>query len=536
MKCSAILRVARHSHCNAARRSGIVLVVVLVVVVLLSLAAYTFTDLMVTHHRAAQLNGRQVQTRALVDSGVEAVRMFLTQDEQTRFDMGGLYDNPTMFQGTLVVDDLDPQLRGRFSIINPLLDNDGSTLGYRYGLEDESSRINLQTLLAIEKLQENAGRDLLMALPGMTLEIADAILDWIDEDDEIREYGAEVDYYSSLDPPYAPKNGPLESVEELLLVRDVTAQLFFGSDANRNGNVEQRELENGQAFSSGDVYGSMDRGWSAYLTLYSRERQRSSLGLPKIDLNGDDLEQLYADLLTVLDPQMATYIIAYRQNGPYDGDEEAENPVDAELDFSNPGETQINSVLDLFGSKVQVTFSGESQASIIDIGISNDAASLQQVLPMLMDSVTTIDQEVMAGRININFAPWAVLAGLPGMTEDLVEQIIVKRSEFSFEPSDLTWQHPTWLLSEGLLVTEQGTPDLETMKQLLPFITARGSAYRAQVVGYYEGGTASSRVEVVFDTSGDVPRILFWRDISHLGRGYDLSTLGIDTSALGAGF
>ena len=100
----------------------------------------------------------------------------------------------------------------------------------------------------------NAGRDLLMALPGMTYEIADAMLDWIDEDDEIREYGAEVDYYSSLDPPYAPKNGPLESVEELLLVRDVTAQLFFGSDANRNGNIEQKESENGQTLCRGNFH------------------------------------------------------------------------------------------------------------------------------------------------------------------------------------------------------------------------------------------------------------------------------------------
>ena len=83
--------------------------------------------------------------------------------------------------------------------------------------------------------QETAGRDLLMALPGMTEETADAILDWLDEDEEPREYGAESDYYSSLSPPYAAKNGQLETVEELLLVRGVTPQLLFGADVNRNG-------------------------------------------------------------------------------------------------------------------------------------------------------------------------------------------------------------------------------------------------------------------------------------------------------------
>ncbi len=65
-------------------------------------------------------------------------------------------------------------------------------------------------------------RELLMALPGMTEDVADAILDFVDEDDEPREYGAERDYYMSLSTPYAPINGPLQSIEQLLLVRGVT--------------------------------------------------------------------------------------------------------------------------------------------------------------------------------------------------------------------------------------------------------------------------------------------------------------------------
>ncbi len=38
-----------------------------------------------------------------------------------------------------------------------------------------------------------------------------------------------------LDPPYAPRNGPMETIEELLLVRGVTPELLFGVDANHNG-------------------------------------------------------------------------------------------------------------------------------------------------------------------------------------------------------------------------------------------------------------------------------------------------------------
>ena len=60
--------------------------------------------------------------------------------------------------------------------------------------------------------------------------VSNAILDWLDPDDEVREPGgAEAKYYASLDPPRLPKNGPLDSVEELLLVKGVDADLFYGA-------------------------------------------------------------------------------------------------------------------------------------------------------------------------------------------------------------------------------------------------------------------------------------------------------------------
>ena len=58
-----------------------------------------------------------------------------------------------------------------------------------------------------------------------TLSLHDAlpisILDWIDGDSVPRPLGAEDDYYSGLDPPYGPRHGTIESLEELLLVKGV---------------------------------------------------------------------------------------------------------------------------------------------------------------------------------------------------------------------------------------------------------------------------------------------------------------------------
>jgi hypothetical protein len=50
------------------------------------------------------------------------------------------------------------------------------------------------------------------------------------------------------------------------------------------------------------------------------------------------------------------------------------------------------------------------------------------------------------------------------------------------------------------------------------------------VVGYFQGGQASSRAEVVFDATSPLPRIVLWRDLTHLGRGYTLDTLGLNYS------
>ncbi|HWP66848.1 MAG TPA: hypothetical protein VNO26_13130, partial [Candidatus Limnocylindria bacterium] len=60
--------------------------------------------------------------------------------------------------------------------------------------------------------------------------ITNAILDWLDPDDEVRKPGgAEAKDYARFDPPRTPKNGPLDSAEELLMVQGVDPDLFYGS-------------------------------------------------------------------------------------------------------------------------------------------------------------------------------------------------------------------------------------------------------------------------------------------------------------------
>lgn len=91
-------------------------------------------------------------------------------------------------------------------------------------LEDESSRIGLNgasrgTLIII---LTNSGVD-----DADAEELADAILDWRDADDQTRENGAEDDEYDS--DGYEAKDGPFSTVEELLLVKGVDEDILYGN-------------------------------------------------------------------------------------------------------------------------------------------------------------------------------------------------------------------------------------------------------------------------------------------------------------------
>jgi general secretion pathway protein K len=102
------------------------------------------------------------------------------------------------------------------------------TLGsgtYRVRLVDESGKINLN------RADENALRRVFSNLgveePVMGV-LIDSIMDWRDQDDLHRTNGAENDYYQSLSPGYTAKNGPFDSIEDLLWVKGVTAKLYYG--------------------------------------------------------------------------------------------------------------------------------------------------------------------------------------------------------------------------------------------------------------------------------------------------------------------
>ena len=357
-------------------RRGSMLVVVLVVIALLTLGAYTFSETMISESQATGVFGREVQARASADSGIElAVAVLGTPPVDAIYE--NVHHDPQRFGGVTIREADNPRGRSRFSLVVPNeSDVTGSTI--RQGLIDESSKLNLNTLVSAAKSQSgsaasgsgssgssgggvatgsagasggattgssgsgtttgsstsgssssnsgsvsssnistssastNTPEGRLQMIPGMTAELADAILDFIDSDETARESGCESEYYESLTPPYPAKNSPLDSLDELLLVRGVTLGLLYGEDANRNGVLDPNENDGDVSSPPDNQDGVLQMGWSAYLSVFGREKNLQSDGTPRININGNDLATLYDTLEESFDSTVAQFVIAYR--------------------------------------------------------------------------------------------------------------------------------------------------------------------------------------------------------------------------------
>lgn len=163
---------------------------------------------------------------------------------------------------------------------------------FEYKIDDEDGKINLNTATP-EQLRQ------LFVDSGVASEdvdtIVDSILDWRDENSLHRLNGAEEDYYTSLEKPYSSKDGPFSTVEELLLVKGMTPEIFFGSDYGKPKPEDQEQ--------------STD------------EEQKSYSGVAQyLTVNGSELININTARLPVLEAtfglQVADNIMIQRQNGP----------------------------------------------------------------------------------------------------------------------------------------------------------------------------------------------------------------------------
>jgi len=106
-------------------------------------------------------------------------------------------------------------------------------------IEDENAKINLSVLATknVDKTPFYAMTQRFFQNFGISMDLADTIIDWVDIDDSRFPYGAETsDYYTTLFVPYKAKNSEMYSIDELLLIKGVTPEIFYGL---RNNDIEK---------------------------------------------------------------------------------------------------------------------------------------------------------------------------------------------------------------------------------------------------------------------------------------------------------
>ena len=150
------------------------------------------------------------------------------------------------------------------------------------GPQDEHAKLNIN----------NIDRATLLELDSMTMDVADAIVDWRDTDDNAGMMGAEYDFYVNRDLGYEPRNGPFRSIAELELVAGAFPKYVRGEDQNLNGRLDPNENDGGASEPPDDADGFLDAGWSGALTARSSGSLIGAAGEARLNLREATPEEM----------------------------------------------------------------------------------------------------------------------------------------------------------------------------------------------------------------------------------------------------
>jgi len=287
---------------------GIALILVMCAIVVLSILAAAFAYSIKVETRLAQNADSEEQLLWLGASGVQRACWILSQHPP-----GEPYDslNQKWAGGS-------GSLAESNSVLSSVsLDNypvgDGTV---SIKIIDLERKVNINTANATTIQQALT----LMGVDASDISVvSDSILDWIGPAGPPRVAGAESDYYQGLAVPYYAKNAPMDDLSELLLVKGVTPEMYWGSNStNHTPSVFQHKLGLGTAPGQTPDY---PFGLVEIFTPFSSG---------KINVNTADVNVL--QMIPGVDAAMADAIVKQRA-GP-DGVDGTED----DIPFSNPGQ------------------------------------------------------------------------------------------------------------------------------------------------------------------------------------------------------
>lgn len=512
-------------------RRGMVLLLVLVIVMMLSFAAYSFSGLMLAEYSATAAGLTHRQRLELADSGIELSAVLVRR----RMHAGNL--NISTNAGRPFELELSEGKRSRITLLREM---PGRGKPPQFGLMDESAKLNINAL-PLESSRRKEARGRLIRLPGISVQVADAILDWMDADDEASEFGAETSYYSAQNPARRPRQGPFRELAELLQVRGINADLLYGEDQNNNGLLDPEENDGDRNWPADNRDGALQRGLTEYVTLWSCEGTELPGSRRKINLNQPVLANLYDQLESTFGPDGATYLVAWRMRGAVWSDEprpDAGEEVErrrlerleslkkrltaqlSHVDRLRPslnsdqtrrgglllsdGPMEFGSLLELFGGQVRVSLNGKD--ALLQSPWPADPVTVRRMLPIFEQMLTTTDASVLSGRINVNEASMPVLKTIPGMTEAAATAIASIQNQIQRANDSDEFSSVAWLVSRGLV-------SMAELRAMGPYITTQGSVCSGISVGQTSGHAPLAAISFVVDCSRSERRILYLQDL-----------------------
>ena len=454
-------RSPSHSAPRRPMRGGFVLVAIMVLVMLLSMLAVSLLFRFKAEDTASSASVSTEQAWLAAMSGVtEAIRIASSPESA----MVEWRNNPRAFKERLVFEDGGD--RWYFTVFTPSASEEAGPLFF--GLSDEASRVNANI----------ASAESLSKIPGVTPAMGQALRDFVDFDDVPNPEGAEQDYYSELPVPYTVRNGPLNTVDELRLVRGFTPALVYGEDINLNGRLDLNEDDGDERMPADNKDGRLDLGLRNQFTVSSYEPNEARDGSPRVNLN-DPKAALPA---MELPPALTNFIAVMRKDGVRLG-----HPADL----------------------LEATHKSKSESGVETEVVSGVG---KPELPLVLDLFTTTKDTKLDGLINVNTASSTVLAAVPGIDEPLAEAIVSTRRSIG---PDRRWT-TAWLFQEGLV-------DAARFKTIAPHLTARSFQFRFLVVGYGVPAGRFRVLEVGIDLKRASNHVSYLRDLTRFGMPFQLS-------------
>jgi general secretion pathway protein K len=199
-------------------KRGVVLILVLSMVALFSAMIVNFSSDEALDIELAYNFRDSIQAQYITMAGVEAAKVILSQDDASYDSLDEQWAEFPVFAATASTYLEGGQLTGTITDECSKFDLNSLAVKDSYSDLRKQQFKNLFTVLNIDITSEELD------------DLTSSIIDWLDIDSEVTMGGAEEEYYQSLEPPYHCKNGPMDSIEEIMLVKGMKKEYFFGTE------------------------------------------------------------------------------------------------------------------------------------------------------------------------------------------------------------------------------------------------------------------------------------------------------------------